>query len=70
MEKEYDNGELTIMWNPNLCVHSGNCVRALPTVYNPGERPWIKVENATTNQLISQIGLCPSGALSYRMNEK
>jgi uncharacterized Fe-S cluster protein YjdI len=71
MEKvlEYSNGEITILWKPDLCQHAGICVKTLPAVYNPKERPWIKSENATTEELIEQINMCPSGALSYRMNK-
>lgn len=67
---EYSNGELTIIWQPDLCQHSGICVKTLPQVYNPKERPWVKIENATTDELITQINKCPSGALSYRLNKK
>jgi len=66
MTKEYSNGEITIVWKPEMCIHAGNCVRLLPAVYNPREIPWCKPENATTQQLIDQIKKCPSGALSYR----
>ena len=66
---EYSNGELTIIWQPDLCQHSGICVKTLPQVYNPKERPWVKIENATTDELIAQINKCPSGALSYRLNK-
>lgn len=71
MEKvlEYSNGEITILWKPDLCQHAGICVKTLPAVYNPKERPWIKSENATTEELIEQINRCPSGALSYRVNK-
>ena len=67
---EYSNGELTIILQPDLCQHSGICVKTLPQVYNPKERPWVKIENATTDELIAQINKCPSGALSYRLNKK
>ena len=67
---EYSNGELTIIWQPDLCQLSGICVKTLPQVYNPKERPWVKIENATTDELIAQINKCPSGALSYRLNKK
>lgn len=66
--KEYTNGELTIIWQPKLCIHSGICVKTLPNVYHPKERPWIQIENATTEELIAQIDKCPSSALSYRLN--
>lgn len=69
-KKEYTNGELTIIWQPDICIHSEICVQTLPQVYKPKERPWILIENATTDQLIAQIRKCPSGALSYRLNKK
>lgn len=71
MEKkiEYTNGEVTIIWRPEICQHAGICVKMLPQVYNPKERPWVKPNNATTEQLIEQINLCPSRALTYRMNK-
>ncbi len=67
--KKYSNGELTVVWKPNLCIHSGVCVRTLPKVYNPKEKPWIKPENASTEELKVQINKCPSGALSYSLDE-
>ncbi len=67
---EYSNGEITIIWEPKLCQHMGICVKTLPQVYNPKEKPWIKIENATTEELISQIKKCPSGALSYKMDSQ
>ncbi len=72
MEKilEYTKGELTIVWKPELCQHAGVCVKMLPLVYNPKERPWVKPDNATVEELIAQISNCPSGALSYRIDEK
>ncbi|MDL2221448.1 (4Fe-4S)-binding protein [Parabacteroides sp. OttesenSCG-928-N08] len=67
-KKEYSNGELTIIWQPELCQHAGVCVKRLPGVYRPGEKPWIRIEQASTEELIAQIEQCPSGALSYRKN--
>lgn len=64
--KEYSNGEITIVWQPKLCVHSGVCVNTLPKVYNTKEHPWIKPENATTQELINQVAKWPSGALSIK----
>ena len=68
MKKEYSNGELTVVWKPNLCIHSGICVKTLPEVYHPNEKPWIKVDHTTKKELVSQIKKCPSGALSYILN--
>lgn len=72
MEKthEYSNGEITIIWKPGLCEHAGVCVKMLPDVYRPKEKPWVRLEFATSPQLIAQIEKCPSGALTYKKNEK
>lgn len=68
--KEYTNDEITIVWKPNVCIHAAECRKALPKVYNPDEKPWLKIENATTEELKDQINKCPSGALSYYINKK
>lgn len=64
--KEYSNGDITIVWQAEKCTHSGVCVRTLPKVYNPKDRPWIKMENASSEELKAQVALCPSGALSIK----
>ena len=61
----YSNNDITILWQPDLCIHSGVCVKSLPNVYQPKEKSWIKIENASTLELKEQIKKCPSGALSY-----
>lgn len=66
--KEYSNGELTVVWKPKKCIHAAECVKALPEVYNPDEKPWIKAENASTEDLKAQIAKCPSGALTYKID--
>jgi uncharacterized Fe-S cluster protein YjdI len=68
-KKEYSNGEITVVWQPELCIHSGKCVQSLPEAYKPDQKPWIQIENASTDQFKNQIATCPSGALSYYMNE-
>lgn len=65
-EKEYTNGEITVIWKPDVCEHSGNCVRGLSKVFRPGERPWIKIEEAYSEEIKRTIDTCPSGALSYK----
>lgn len=64
--KEYSNGEVTILWQPEKCIHSGICVKSLPNVYNPKDKPWVKPENASSEELINQVSKCPSGALSIK----
>jgi uncharacterized Fe-S cluster protein YjdI len=71
--KHYTNGEVTIVWKPAMCIHSRICwgkANSLPSVFNPKERPWIKADGASTERIIEQIKQCPSGALSFFVNEQ
>ncbi|MDR2815722.1 MAG: (4Fe-4S)-binding protein [Proteiniphilum sp.] len=63
----YTKDDLKIIWKPELCRHAGICVKMLPKVYRPQERPWVRPEMAEKNELIEQISQCPSGALSYSL---
>lgn len=63
--KRYDKDGFTIVWEPSKCIHSEICVKTLPKVYRPGEKPWIQPGSAGVSELRAQIDRCPSGALSY-----
>lgn len=66
MIKEYSNGEVTVIWEPSKCKHSGVCARGLPAVFNPKEKPWIRIHSAPTEAIKTQVNRCPSGALSWK----
>jgi len=68
--RKYTNGEVTIVWRPSICVHSTLCFTGLPDVFKPMERPWVTPEYSTTARMIEQVKKCPSGALSYYMNNE
>jgi len=70
MKKEYQNGATTVVWKPDLCYHSKNCVKNLPEVFNPNRKPWIVADNASEQALRDTIDKCPSGALSYRVEDQ
>ena len=67
--KKYSNGEVTVVWQPSKCIHSAICFRGLPHVFDPRKRPWVAMENGQTDEVINQVKACPSGALSYFMND-
>jgi len=72
MSKEtfkYTNNDITVVWKPTVCIHSTVCWKGLIDVFNPKEKPWIKMGGATTERIIEQVRKCPSGALSYFLNE-
>ncbi len=71
MEKmiKYSNDDVTVVWKPHLCIHSAKCVHGSPNVFKPKEKPWVKIDAATSEEIINTVKNCPSGALSYYLNE-
>lgn len=68
--KEYSNGEVTVVWKPDQCIHSKLCWTSLASVFDPRKRPWVTIDGADSNTIMAQVDKCPSGALSYYFNEK
>lgn len=66
--KKYSNDEVTVVWQPDKCIHSAICIRGLPNVFDNQKRPWVNIQGATSERIIEQVKQCPSGALSYFMN--
>jgi uncharacterized Fe-S cluster protein YjdI len=63
----YESDEIVVTFAPDVCIHSGVCVRGLPDVFDAGQRRWIRPENAPAEVVAAQVRRCPSGALQYRM---
>ena len=66
--KTYKKEDIAIGWEPEKCIHAAFCAKQLPEVFKPREKPWVQPENATKEQIIEQVGRCPSGALSIAEN--
>jgi putative redox protein len=67
---KYPNDEITVVWKPELCQHSGRCWMQLPEVFDYKKKHWITPNGASSERIIDQIGKCPSGALSYYRNNE
>jgi len=67
--KKYTNGEITVVWKPALCVHAAVCFTELPEVFVPYERPWIKMNGASTEEIMDTVSRCPTRAISYYRND-
>lgn len=65
---KYTNDEVTVVWKPTTCIHSTICWKGLIEVFNPREKPWVKMDGSTTEKIIEQVKKCPSGALRYYLN--
>ena len=67
--QSYENDQIQVGFDPNVCIHAAKCVGGLPGVFNIKNRPWINVDGASAEALASQIQQCPSGALTYKMKQ-
>lgn len=67
-ERAYPGAGILVHDDRTLCSHSAECVRGLPAVFRPGERPWIQPEAAASvDEIVRTIRRCPTGALSYTL---
>jgi uncharacterized Fe-S cluster protein YjdI len=70
MMKEYSNGEIVVIWEPEKCVHARECVKGMPQVFDREKTPWVDIRGAGSKEIMEVIDRCPSGALSYKMVKK
>jgi uncharacterized Fe-S cluster protein YjdI len=59
----YDTPDVTVTFDPTICIHSGICLRGLPAVFDIRQKRWIKPDAALVDEVRAQVGRCPSGAL-------
>ena len=58
------NGEVTVVWKPEVCIHSTICFRGLPAVFDPRRRPWVDVQAASTAEIVAQVEVPVGGAVA------
>ena len=68
--QECKSDKLVVRYDPAICIHAGECVRGLPSVFNLSRNPWIDVSGASAAAVVEQVEHCPSGALTYELLNK
>ena len=68
-QKDYTAESIVIHWDSDLCIHSANCIRALPAVFDTAARPWIQPGDTPANDLAAAVDQCPSRALTYTRSD-
>jgi uncharacterized Fe-S cluster protein YjdI len=68
-KRKYTNGEITVFWDPALCIHAMNCIDGLPEVFRPGLSPWIDMKASTTDKICEAVETCPTAAIRWRWNK-
>ncbi len=64
----YVGQKITIHDNRGICSHAGFCTDNLPSVWRMRSEPWIDPDGAEIEEIIATIRKCPSGALSYTID--
>ena len=65
----YMAGRLTVHDNRSICQHAGFCTDHLPSVFRIGQEPFVDPDGAPMKAVIAQVRQCPSGALSYSIDD-
>jgi uncharacterized Fe-S cluster protein YjdI len=61
----YPGDGFAVTFDPEVCIHSGDCVRGLRAVFDTKRKRWVDVTAASAEQIEAQIAKCPSGALQF-----
>jgi len=61
----YEAPEIIVTFDPDVCIHSGVCVRGLPDVFDIKRKRWIRPELQSADVVAAQVARRPSGALQY-----
>ena len=68
MALDYAGAKVAISYDPDVCTHSGNCVKGLPGVFNVDREPWIDPDGGSVEEIKAAIRNCPSGALTMKLS--
>jgi len=60
---------ITIHDNRAICAHAGVCTDGLAAVFRLKKEPWIHPDAAGADEIVATIDKCPSGALSYSVDD-
>lgn len=66
---DYVGKLITIHDDRGICSHAGYCTDGLPKVFRMRTEPWIDPDGASLEEIIETIRKCPSGALSYTVDD-
>jgi CDGSH-type Zn-finger protein/truncated hemoglobin YjbI len=64
----YSGVSVTVHDNRGICQHSGFCTDRLPVAFRVDKEPFVAPSGARMDEIIRAVRECPSGALSYSID--
>lgn len=68
-EHAYVADGVTVFFDSKRCIHSANCVKSLPVVFDTSRKPWVDPAQASPEDVARAVERCPSGALQYELTD-
>ncbi len=66
----YQGKKITVYDNRSICAHAGICTDGLPAVFHNREGSFVDPDGASVAEIIDIVNQCPSGALSYIIDDE
>ena len=63
-KKTYRGKDLNVTFDKDECIHAGECVRGLPSVFDIDRRPWVLPDEGDPQAVRDVVAKCPTGALA------
>jgi CDGSH-type Zn-finger protein/uncharacterized Fe-S cluster protein YjdI len=68
-QRTYETDAILVHWDSSRCIHTGICLRTLPSVFDLRRRPWVDLRGAEANAVADAVARCPTGALRYERRD-
>jgi uncharacterized Fe-S cluster protein YjdI/CDGSH-type Zn-finger protein len=63
----FEGKEITVYFDASRDLGGGECLSALPAVFDLAKDPWIQPDNASAEQVVRAVEVDPSGAFHYEL---
>ena len=67
--RTYTGEDINVTYDGGRCIHVGECLKRLHSVFDKSRRPWVLPDGATADSVAETILHCPSGALHYERQD-
>lgn len=71
LTRDYSGRGIRVQWYAGRCIHTGDCLRALPKVFDSRRRPWVDLAaaDADADAVAEAVLRCPTGALHFERTD-